>query len=291
MVNSHVEIFHPISPTGDTDCDPTSTSDADDMADSVEFRLLMAYAKRRRRREKDVKSPPQDSSCSVNGGTSVNGSPSPQTPARTEKEEKTEKKKKKGLKRIFFSCLSPQTSDTEPAQANEPVVQDRSGGSEDDGVKEEDGMKEVVNRLTEIADEIPFTPPDLETDSADDDVEKVIGLLLREAGDRLNQEMKDADIATELFGNYSFFTTLITTFLTRMGLLSDPNTLGPQASLQTQIAVTCEVTSRLSAVDTLPTNRLLGHGARYLQDHYSLWARQQGGYEEAFYSEGEEDDQ
>lgn len=39
-----------------------------------------------------------------------------------------------------------------------------------------------------------------------------------------------------------------------------------------------QVASRLSAADTLPMNRLLGFGAKYLQTHYSAWAAQQGGY-------------
>lgn len=39
-----------------------------------------------------------------------------------------------------------------------------------------------------------------------------------------------------------------------------------------------QVTSRLSAVDALPVERLLGYGARFLQEDYSAWAQQQGGY-------------
>ncbi|XP_042372891.1 apoptosis facilitator Bcl-2-like protein 14 [Plectropomus leopardus] len=80
------------------------------------------------------------------------------------------------------------------------------------------------------------------------------------------------------------------TLLTRMGLRSqNPDSPGPKASPKTQIAVTCEVTSRLSAVRSLPGSQLLDHGARYLQHHYSAWAQQQGGYEEAFYSDDEDD--
>ncbi|CAB1333748.1 unnamed protein product [Coregonus sp. 'balchen'] len=50
-----------------------------------------------------------------------------------------------------------------------------------------------------------------------------------------------------------------------------------------------QVTSRLSAVDSLPMSRVLGFGAKYLQDHFSSWARQQGGYEEAFVNDDEEE--
>ncbi len=33
--------------------------------------------------------------------------------------------------------------------------------------KEEDELEEIAGRLTQIADEIPFIPPDLETDSTE----------------------------------------------------------------------------------------------------------------------------
>ena len=133
---------------------------------------------------------------------------------------------------------------------------------------------------------------------------------------RLQQELDGAAIVSELFWNYSFFEKIIKGVLTRMGLMHSDN-LGPQASPKTQIAVTCEVratadlqsscrnpqlgwilflfkclfwfiaehvsvplqaTSRLSALDTQPMNRMLAYGARYLQTYHSSWAKQQGGY-------------
>ncbi|KAG8005513.1 Apoptosis facilitator Bcl-2-like protein 14 [Nibea albiflora] len=170
----------------------------------------------------------------------------------------------------------------------------------------------IAGRLKTIAKEIPFTaqeipsaPSDIETDSPEvaydfhvlcsvdvDEVERLIGLLLREAGDKLNdEELENADISAALFGEYSFFKRLITTLLVRMGLMTTaPDALGPQASPKTQIAMTCEVTSRLSAVNTLPMNRMLDHGARFLQEYYSSWVKQQGGYEEAFHSDDDDDD-
>lgn len=108
-----------------------------------------------------------------------------------------------------------------------------------------------------------------------DDVEKVVALLLREAGDKLDQEVrafpilpiklcwnslihhlwliflfflqiKDVSIAAEVFRNYSFFENVMKTLLRKMGLMSsEPDHLGPQASYKTQIAVTCEVRSGL----------------------------------------------
>ncbi|KAF1372174.1 hypothetical protein PFLUV_G00262440 [Perca fluviatilis] len=289
MANGHVEIHDPFSNPNS----PKSTSDTDSMEDTVEFRLLMAYAARRR---PENKSSTQDVPTSLRGGTDANGS-SPQTPGVTEKEEKKRKKKwKKGWKSLptLFSCIKPQTGAEEPPQnnVNQRDVDDRCGDVVSIS-EEEDELKDLAGKLTNIADEIPFIPPDLETDSpaVDVNVEKTIGLLLRESGDRLNEkELKDAGVATELFWNYSFFKLLMTTLLTRMGLrCPNPDSPGPKASPKTQIAVTCEITSRLSALNTLPSNRLLDHGARYLQHYYSSWVQQQGGYEEAFYSDDEDD--
>ncbi|XP_041636258.1 apoptosis facilitator Bcl-2-like protein 14 [Cheilinus undulatus] len=303
MANGHVEIHDPFSNHKDLssskDCEPTS--DTESMEGTTEFRVLMAYAERRHssRQPKEVE---KDNKLVAQGGLPG----SPQQPEKTEKED-TEKKikreKKKKTKKVLnclpkiLSCISSQTkpSDLSPT-TEEPDVNFRCGDSKEDSatnqVKEKEKLEEAVSRLSEIADEIQFIPPDVETDSPDD-VEKVIGLLLRDAGDNLNEQQEEElrRVMSGIFWNYTFFDRLITTLLTRMGFLpssSDPP--GAQTSPKTQIAVTCEVTSRLSAADTLPVNRLFGLGARYLQEHYSTWALQQGGYEEAFYSEGEDDD-
>lgn len=54
--------------------------------------------------------------------------------------------------------------------------------------------------------------------------------------------LRKLNVSTELFGNYSFFSRLLRTFLIRVGLVNpEPDALGPQASPKTQIAVACEV--------------------------------------------------
>ncbi|XP_054481031.1 apoptosis facilitator Bcl-2-like protein 14 [Anoplopoma fimbria] len=293
MANGHVEIHNPFSNhNGSTDRNHKSTSDPESMEDTVEFRLLMAYAKRRLPQKE---SPPQDTPSLV--------SLSLQTPDGPEKEEKKKNKKRRMIRwrRNILSCIKPKTKDEElPCQMISPSVDvdDRCGdliiAKATEEEREEDKLNEAAKTLTEIADDIPFIRPSIETDApedVDENVEKLIGLLLRGAGDRLNEsELKDANISTELFLNYSFFKLLMTTLLKKMGLMcSDPESPGPKASPKAQIAVACEVTSRLYAVNTLPRNRLLDHGARYLQNYYSSWAQQQGGYEDAFYSEDEDD--
>ncbi|TNN36643.1 Apoptosis facilitator Bcl-2-like protein 14 [Liparis tanakae] len=312
MANGHVEIHDPFL----NHRDPERTSDSDDMEDSVELRLMMAYARRRRPQRGGGLTSLGLSASGVKDGS---GALSPlQMPDQAEKEEEKEMKKRrkkkkrrlsmKGWRRNIFSCIKPQTDDGEPRQmigegggaegadAEGGDAADRCGPLRVKEIKEEEEEKEkdkdedeelnkTAHKLTQIADEIPLMPPDVEADSPDDvdvdvSVEKLIGLLLRGSGDRLNEkELKDHSIASELFWDYSFFRQLMTALLTRLGLRSrHPDSPGPKASPKTQIAVACEVTSRLSDVSSLPRNRLLDHGARYLQHYYSPWALQHGGY-------------
>lgn len=308
MPNERVEIHDPLANhNGVSAHDLKPASDSRSMEDSAEFRVMMAYARRRRRKTGD-RSPAPDSPEVVSNGTAVNATTPSQTLVKTETEETEEKKKKKQKKkkkrlnlRTIFRCVNPRTDDDEeperthdePNNVNNRCLSPSAGSVRESGGEEEEEeehqLEEVASRLTELADEIPFIPPDLETDSEENEVEKMIGLLLRDSGDRLDQRMKDANISMEIFQDYGFFRMLMNTFLSRIGLRSpDPDAPGPQASPKTQIAVACEVTSRLSAINTLPMSRLLNHGARYLQDYYSSWVQQQGGYEAAFEDDDEE---
>lgn len=123
MANGHVEIHDPFSnnngPKSGSGSDPKSSSDQDGMDDTVEFRLLMAYAKRRR---------PASGAASPtgNGPDPKQGTSSPDTPANGTKLPTTEEEKKKKKKRSrvklskLLSCLKPQMKDDEQLQP-EPV--------------------------------------------------------------------------------------------------------------------------------------------------------------------------
>ncbi|KAL3977128.1 myosin III [Sarotherodon galilaeus] len=303
MTNGHIEIYDPIPhPDGrstGTYHEPESTPDMANMEETVEFRVLVAYmACPSRRRPNTQRSPVTQS-----GGDDADGHiKTPlKTPTQTENKvtEKKNRKKKRRLKRMLniFSCTRPQTKDEEDEEEEEQQQQKpmepgdevafRCFHATDEPEKkdeEDEKAREVASRLMELADEIQLIPPEIESDSPDDEVEKIIGLLLRETGDKYDGKvLKDANIAAELFWNYEFFRRLINTFLIRVGLRTpSPNSPGPQASQKTQMAVMCEVTTRLSAVETLPTNRLLNYGARYMQDYFSSWVQEQGGYDAAF---------
>ncbi|KAJ0012638.1 hypothetical protein NQD34_016972 [Periophthalmus magnuspinnatus] len=278
MANGHVEIHDPIKGQNGITCSTESkksTSSLERPEDMPEFRILMAYAQRRR---------PQTAS-QENPSTPNGNNPSMQTDEITL--EKKKKKKKSIWKRFpkVLTCLKPQTKEEIPS----PDDAEEDTGIETFRCVQEEDFEDVAVRLAEISAEIPFIPPEIETDSNDDEVEKVIGLLLRDAGDRLyERELKDTNM-TDLLGNYSFFEKVILSLLLRMGLSTNTESLGPKVSPKTQIAVTCEATTRLSVLDTLPMNRLLGHGARFLKTHFSSWAEEQGGYEKAF--DSQEDDE
>ncbi|XP_049616463.1 apoptosis facilitator Bcl-2-like protein 14 [Syngnathus scovelli] len=290
MANGRVEIHDPFA----------NLNDADNLQDMLEFRLLMAYTKRRRRRwEKKSQTSVEDGApdstrtCLLPAESQEEATPPPP---------KTKKKKKwKRLPNILM-CIKPQPEQCHNEAEGENAVVERFGGFPSVSPVElneemDEEMDEVASRLTEIADEIPFAPPEYESDGPDDDtdVEKLIGILLRECGDNYDEEvtkgLKEALSSTQLLWSNGFFDKLMTTLLKRMGLFNaDPEAPGPQTSPKTQMAVTCEVTSRLSAADTLPVSRLLGYGATYLQNHFSSWAKQQGGYEAAFDDDDDEED-
>ncbi|KAM9407410.1 apoptosis facilitator Bcl-2-like protein 14 [Salvelinus alpinus] len=254
--------------------------DIDGMEDSVEFRLMMVYAQRRRPRE--VLCPLPQGTDTQPGGTQT-----------LEVHADTFKKKKKGMRirlQSLLSCIRPHRDSTAVASgpprtpSPPPTGTQRSSFRSFGNVSDE--LEEVADRLTQIADGVSFGSGDLETDGEEDAIERLVGLLLRGAGDKLNEEvLKDASLSSEFFG-YSLYEKTISTFLSRLGLTSDPSTPG---SPRAQIALTCEVTSRLSVVDSLPMSRVLGFGAKYLQDHFSSWAIQQGGYGEAFVNDDDEE--
>lgn len=317
MANGQIEIHDPFSGHNGFTVSPEPTQKPiENTEDTVEFRLMMAYATRRRPKPESAESG-QDSPKAHDAS---NGTPSIQTEKVLEKKRKKKKIKWSRLPKALI-CIRSLTKDDDNdiPQGDSDSAGAGSAGARDEGARDEgagdvlfsagtpvkDGLDDVAARLVEISDDIPFVSSDLETDTPNgdgagadagagdatyrsDDVEKAIALLLREAGDRYETELEDAKMSA-LLSNYSFYETVINSFLKRIGLSSDTETLGPKVSTKTQIAVTCEATSRLSVFDTLPVNRLLlGHGARFLRSHFSSWAEQHGGYENAFQEEEDE---
>ncbi|XP_060926724.1 apoptosis facilitator Bcl-2-like protein 14 [Limanda limanda] len=283
MANGQIEIHDPFINQHDLtrDEDAASSSDTEDMEDTPEFRLLMAYAKRRRGNKESP-------------GQNGNGTPPPSTPliSPDTPDEKKKKKKKKGWKRLL-RCIKPQTRDEEPGQASNPEheVHNRCGFRDIEPVENEDFDK-AAECLTGIADDFHFVPSEIDTDSPEDSVERMIGLLLREKGDELNErELKDLSLDRDIFWSYDFFKAIMTTLFDRMGFRSSaPDSPGPQASPKANMALALEATNRLAALETLPSKRINNYGAKYVKENHSSWAQEHGGYEEAFEHDDEEDD-
>lgn len=105
MANGHVEIPNSNHNNLRNSTGTKSTSDTSNMDDTVEFRILMAYATRRRPKRDE-----QDSPVIVNSNVNETD--------RTEQKETNKKKKKKGWRRVLsiLKCVKPRTEDEERQQ-------------------------------------------------------------------------------------------------------------------------------------------------------------------------------
>ncbi|XP_010881817.1 uncharacterized protein LOC105018237 [Esox lucius] len=164
----------------------------------------------------------------------------------------------------------------------------------------------VAERLTQIADTVDITQRadttvairpcvgHIEADGTDDldDVILKIVELLKVSGDQLNEKIKSNPTLQKHFQTsftYGLFEKVTTTLVQGM-MGGDPvarhGDPAPEKSVQREeIALVCEVTSRLSALDLHPMNQAMGFGSRYLQQHHTAWVKKQGGWNKVFDSE------
>ncbi|XP_016371966.1 uncharacterized protein LOC107711495 [Sinocyclocheilus rhinocerous] len=213
-------------------------------ADSLEFKLLMAYT--RKRRPTDTRLP-------------QNVPSSPQLP-----EEHGKPKKNKRKKRLssLLKCIKPQTDDV---RVREPATFFSDGK-----VKK---MENMVSELTELSDSVHFTPCEIEPDGAEDeesDVARKLAELLREQGDELNEKIKADKVLLEALQSsltYGFFMKVMEAFC---GSVS-PDVPPEQKDKKVNVALVCEATSQLVGVHYHPVTYVMGLGARYLQEKYSTW--------------------
>ncbi|KAJ3611941.1 hypothetical protein NHX12_020221 [Muraenolepis orangiensis] len=248
--------------------------------DTLELRLMMAYAQRRRPRDK-----PPVAHGDERPSATPSPSPSPPVVEETKTNDIIKKKKKNKKKHVKISkwlrmipCVGkPKVAEGGQYDPGERPCGMASGSDTEEEVVPQtpEGVDELATTLIELAD-VSFHPPDIETDSEDDEMERLVGLLLRTYGDQLQEQHGCDKLFSELLGSYNLFPSLMSAVFRKMGLMtSDLGGQGPkdsQLETKTKIAVTCEVASRLSAADTLPMNRVLGFGARYLKEHCSVEA-------------------
>ncbi|XP_054029765.1 apoptosis facilitator Bcl-2-like protein 14 [Dryobates pubescens] len=114
--------------------------------------------------------------------------------------------------------------------------------------------------------------------------------LLRQKGDQLEEEMKRNGGFYQCFQDtlsYNFFKKITDRFL-RVVPANSPGVTAGQAQ-RLRIAYTMEVATRLNAVDNHPMNLVLGFGSKYLREHFKPWIQDQGGWEKAVISLDEEE--
>uniref|UniRef100_A0A3B3S9Z4 Apoptosis facilitator Bcl-2-like protein 14 n=1 Tax=Paramormyrops kingsleyae TaxID=1676925 RepID=A0A3B3S9Z4_9TELE len=227
---------------------------------TMEYKVLKAYMKRRRPEGTKLESADHD----------------------IQKPSSKMVKKCKIMK--FFSCVHPQTEelDSRPKKDGR-VIEFRC-------LNGDDGAVEVADRLMKIADSVPVAcienvESDIESDGPEgddrnptlpypDDVIQEIVELLKESGDKLDKEVKNNKRLAEIQKSfdYNIFKKVTDTFLQNMGFY------GNLKNQKAKIALAFEVTSRLTAMDNHPMNRVLGFGAKYLQENHSTWIQQHGGW-------------
>ncbi|XP_051977102.1 apoptosis facilitator Bcl-2-like protein 14 [Xyrauchen texanus] len=214
-------------------------------SDSLEYRLVMAYTCKRR---------PTDPRLQKN--ITERKTCTPEAP------EKHLLKKKKRKFPFSLSCFKPSTNDDDCCH-RQPATMEVLGDKVDD-------MEEIASKLTDITSSVHFIPCEFEVDSEDDVVQQIVELL-RDHGDKLDKKIKADKTLSEALQSsltYGFFKKVMDTFCRRV----TPEELPPQQKRENaKVALICEATSQLFSVDHHPMNRVLGFGAKYLQDTFPTW--------------------
>ncbi|KFZ64478.1 Apoptosis facilitator Bcl-2-like 14, partial [Antrostomus carolinensis] len=117
-----------------------------------------------------------------------------------------------------------------------------------------------------------------EHDNEEEIIQKIVSLL-KQSGDRLEEKIKKDRVFYEQFTgmlSYTFFERITDLFLENV--LAD-TTSEPEGQVQrVKVAFTMEIATRLTAVDNHPMNLVLGFGLKYLREHFKPWIQDQGGW-------------
>ncbi|KFR00205.1 Apoptosis facilitator Bcl-2-like 14, partial [Opisthocomus hoazin] len=120
------------------------------------------------------------------------------------------------------------------------------------------------------------------TEGEEHDDEKIIQTivsLLRKSGDQLEEKIKKDRVFHQRFKDmlsYTFFKRITDLFLEDV---SADSTRQPEGQVNcTKAAFTMEIATKLTAVDSHPMNLVMGFGSKYLREHFSPWIQHQGGW-------------
>ncbi|TRY98718.1 hypothetical protein DNTS_010269, partial [Danionella cerebrum] len=229
-------------------------------SDSLEFRLLMAYARKKR---------PGDPLIL-------------QDPSKSEPSEVCDKPKKSRRKKIKFSsllkCIKPQTDDCRTLQREAASFESKK---ETEKTYPEEGIEEVVDILKEITDSMVTVHQPLDTDCintgdcvprvladspdssslSEEEVVQKVAEMLRVHGDHFNEQIQGSRVLGDALRSvfrYDFFGKLMKAFCRG-------------SNDKVNVAMVCEATTQLSSASFHPMSMVMGFGAKYLQENYSTW--------------------
>nr|XP_033809403.1 apoptosis facilitator Bcl-2-like protein 14 isoform X1 [Geotrypetes seraphini] len=129
--------------------------------------------------------------------------------------------------------------------------------------------------------------PDGGVDGEDKIIQEIV-TILQQSGDRLHEQMKREKIKGQIFKelfSYAFFKKVTDCCLQNLDLSGETEV--QQQSVK--LAYTMDVTTKLTAVDNHPMNRVMGFGVKYLKEHFSPWIETHGGWEKALGLSDEEE--
>ncbi|KAM4672070.1 apoptosis facilitator Bcl-2-like protein 14 [Amazona ochrocephala] len=173
--------------------------------------------------------------------------------------------------------------------------QHQTGGTADVNHIADKLAKLVTSRSQEPPSDVPSKISDLTdgSESEEHDEEQIIQTivsLLKQAGDQLEEKVKNDSGLYQRFRDmlsYTFFERITDSFLEDV---SADSTSEPEGQVQCKkVAYAMEVATRLTAVDNHPMNLVLGFGAKYLREHFRPWIQDQGGWEKALTSLDQEE--
>ncbi|NXC37941.1 B2L14 protein, partial [Penelope pileata] len=309
----------------------------DNEQDSVEYRILMAYAQRRlpanRYKKLQKNANAQKSSPSVKSEGEIRRQRDESGPSQmselqhgTRKQQSKKQPKQKFLSRycLPFFCSKAEQQNPPKMHALESHMEDFSASdtrtkslqkrSHQEQTSEKADVNHIADKLAKLVTTRPQPAPSnvkfkmlmhtqsLEQDGRDgadengvegNDEEKTIQTivaLIRKSGDQLEEKFKKDRTLYQRFEDllsYAFFERLTDMFLEDVSADSMNET---ENQLQcTKVAFAMEVATRLTAVDNHPMNLVMGFGLKYLQEHFSPWIRDQGGWDKALSSLDEEE--
>ncbi|KAM9245555.1 apoptosis facilitator Bcl-2-like protein 14 [Leptosomus discolor] len=240
----------------------------DDERDSIEYKILMAYAQRRL-------------SVSKYGKLLKNEANVQKSSSSIRRKVKTgHQSKKDGLSRMVVPQGGETADVNHIADKLVQLVTSRSQESPSDV-----SFKLTYQSLCGAQGDSDVADGSGDKEHDEEEIIQTIVSLLRESGDQLEKKIQKDRIFHQHFKDmlsYNFFKRITDLFLKD---ISGESTSEPGDQVRcTKVAFTMEIATRLTAVDNHPMNLVLGFGLKYLREHFKPWVQDQGGWEKALAS-------